>query len=155
MLSGFWIKQTFWLKNTLSNTILIFQIISVSSRKGNTNLRPLTFCVISNFLIPKINLYKIKKTIFQHCYVGKYLCFRGEGRRDWEAVLRYGVWMNHMITLESIECIFLTYIITLYIYLDLNPWIKYDFKSQGIMYFLSTWSISFSTFILNPPVLYT
>ena len=33
---------------------------------------------------------------------------RGEGRRDWEVVLRYGVRMkNNMITLESIEFTFL------------------------------------------------
>ena len=41
---------------------------------------------------------------------------RGEGRRDWEVGLRYGVRMNHMITLESIDFRFLTYIIALYIY---------------------------------------
>ena len=36
---------------------------------------------------------------------------RGEVRRD-------GVRMNHMITLESIEFCFFTYILPLYIYLD-------------------------------------
>ena len=43
---------------------------------------------------------------------------RGEGRRDWKVGLRYGVRMKHMITLESIEFIFLTHFISLYIYLD-------------------------------------
>ena len=32
-------------------------------------------------------------------------CF-GECKRDWEVGLRYGVRMNHTITLESIESIF-------------------------------------------------
>ena len=36
---------------------------------------------------------------------------RGVGRRDWEVGLRYGVRMNHMITFESIEFFFSTYII--------------------------------------------
>jgi hypothetical protein len=36
---------------------------------------------------------------------------KGEVRRDWEVRLRYGVRMNHIITLESIE-------FSLYIYLD-------------------------------------
>ena len=39
---------------------------------------------------------------------------RGEGRRDWEVDLRYGVKKNHMITLESIKLsFFFTYIIPL------------------------------------------
>ena len=44
--------------------------------------------------------------------------FRGEGRRDLEVDLRYGVKKNHLITLESIEFRFFTFIIPLYIYLD-------------------------------------
>ena len=43
------------------------------------------------------------------------LCLRVEGRRDWEVGLRYGVKMNHIFTLESIEFSFFkhTYIIPL------------------------------------------
>ena len=41
-----------------------------------------------------------------------------EDRRDWEVGLRYGVRMNHIITLKSIVMSFFTYIISLYIYLD-------------------------------------
>ena len=39
---------------------------------------------------------------------------RGEGRRDWEIDFMFGLKKNHMITLESIELSFLTYIIPLY-----------------------------------------
>ena len=42
---------------------------------------------------------------------------RGEGRRDQEEGLRYGVKINHIITLESREFSFFTYIIPLSIYL--------------------------------------
>ena len=35
------------------------------------------------------------------------MCLRGEGRRDWEVDLRYEGKKKHMITLESIEFIFL------------------------------------------------
>ena len=44
---------------------------------------------------------------------------KGEGRRDLEVGLRYGVRINHMITSESIEfSFFSTYSKPLYIYLD-------------------------------------
>ena len=48
----------------------------------------------------------------------KLICgLRGESRRNWEVNLRYGVKKNHMITLERLNSVFFTYIITLYIYL--------------------------------------
>ena len=46
-------------------------------------------------------------------------CLKGEGRRDWVVGLRYGVRMNQMITLESIE-LFKTYIILKYIFMTQN-----------------------------------
>ena len=39
------------------------------------------------------------------------LWLKREGRRDWEVGIIYGVRMNHMITLESIEFSFFTCII--------------------------------------------
>ena len=36
----------------------------------------------------------------------KFCGLRGEGKRDYEVGLGYGVWMNLMITLESIELSF-------------------------------------------------
>ena len=53
-------------------------------------------------------IYTLKSDLF---WVVKSCGLRGESRRDYEEVLRYGVKINHMITLGSREFIFLTYII--------------------------------------------
>ena len=54
-----------------------------------------------------MNLHSIFYTIYEQERSNlfgdvKSCCLRGEGRRDWEVGLRYGVSINRMITLESI-----------------------------------------------------
>ena len=60
-------------------------------------------------------MYSKHNRILRFFKIKKVLTLKGEGKMDLEVGLRYGVRMNHMITLELI--VFFTYILYLFIFI--------------------------------------